>query len=428
MTQQLIDVGAAANDRTGDTWRNAMIKTNENFTEVYGFQANNVIVINEEANFPVQDATTITLSAGVGYQIGDQVTIAKNFICNGGVMFSNSGLAPNLVFTGTGSVFTMGTGVAFEIRNLGIVAPAANIFDYNGASTLNMSGIAIFQCLDIGDFVAGTFSSLIFDNFAVVNAVGNGFSFTGAFELLSAGRASITTTSPTHKVFDLGTATFNSLNIVRVDCFGPLGSIGISGAASSANITAGRSADVADCAFDGGSMTPLDVIEPSDVRWMMTNNSGIMDSVNLADVFLEGGAETIITGSAGDWQEIGVPSAGGVSWGSDLASRFTVGTDGVITYIGERPLRIRIDGRATVEKTGGGSDVLEVRVAKNWDGTASDGGLAKSGAQTQNAQPTTVPFGALTDIVEGDDLRVIFSNTTGGSNIIATVSSMEVTG
>lgn len=35
MTQQIIDVGAAPNDRLGDTIRNAFIKTNENFTELY---------------------------------------------------------------------------------------------------------------------------------------------------------------------------------------------------------------------------------------------------------------------------------------------------------------------------------------------------------------------------------------------------------
>ena len=35
MARQAIDVGAAANDRTGDTWRDAFVKVNANETELY---------------------------------------------------------------------------------------------------------------------------------------------------------------------------------------------------------------------------------------------------------------------------------------------------------------------------------------------------------------------------------------------------------
>jgi hypothetical protein len=35
MTKQTIRVGASANDKTGDTIRNAFIKVNQNFTELY---------------------------------------------------------------------------------------------------------------------------------------------------------------------------------------------------------------------------------------------------------------------------------------------------------------------------------------------------------------------------------------------------------
>ena len=35
MALELINVGATANDRTGDTWRNAMIKSNNNATELF---------------------------------------------------------------------------------------------------------------------------------------------------------------------------------------------------------------------------------------------------------------------------------------------------------------------------------------------------------------------------------------------------------
>ena len=65
MTQETIAIGAA-NAQLGDDLFTAFTKTNSNFTELYAnlsAQPQNVIVINEEADFPTQDATTITLDA-----------------------------------------------------------------------------------------------------------------------------------------------------------------------------------------------------------------------------------------------------------------------------------------------------------------------------------------------------------------------------
>ena len=97
-------------------------------------------------------------------------------------------------------------------------------------------------------------------------------------------------------------------------------------------------------------------------------------------------------------------------------------------YIGERDIDIAIEGRATVEKSGGGSDVLECRIAKNWTGATTDAGLEKTRAQTQNTSPTTVPIGGLVSASTGDNFRVIFANLTSTSDIIATVTSLEASG
>ena len=225
---------------------------------------------------------------------------------------------------------------------------------------------------------------------------------------------------------DLGSSTAPIIEFSNLSFTAPSGAFGISGLAASGNLPVGRLAMVSNCEFAGG-MTPLENIASNDIRWNFTDNVPIPDSRNAADLFLTGGTETITTGSAGDWQEIGIPGGGGISWDSDIADRFTVGTNGVLTYVGERDIQVRMSGRATVEKVGGGADVLEVRIAKNWTGAASDGGLAKSRAQTQNADPTTVPIGALTTLTTNDNIRVIFSNVSGASNIDASVSSLEVT-
>ena len=428
MAQKFVDIGSTANDGTGTNQRDAWDFVNQNFTEVYGFQTNNIIVINQESDFPNQTATTITLDAGLCYHLGDTIITNKNFVVEGGlgVCFkSNTGLSLGLVYGGAGNLFTMGAGASLQLSDIGISAPLANLFDFDGASTLNMFNFISLGCVGIGTFVAGSTSSVVLDNWALLDVSGNGFDFTGNWALLSMSRVLSQTTSTSHEFIDMNTATFDDVNLSRVEVDGPSGSVFIKGATGSANINANRLAVVTVCTIAGG-MTPLSGVENGDFRWDFQKNSPIRDSMTHADIFLTGGAETITTGSAGDWQEIGVPSGGGVSWDSDLAERFTVGTDGTLTYIGERPIDVRMTGRATIEKSGGGSDILEARIAKNWDGTASDGGLEKSRAQTESSSPTTVPIGALTHLEQNDDIRVIFSNTNGTANIIASVSSLEV--
>lgn len=139
-----------------------------------------------------------------------------------------------------------------------------------------------------------------------------------------------------------------------------------------------------------------------------------------------GGSETTDIITQGVFEEIGAPDAGGVSWASDIAERFTVGADGVITYIGQEDIDVQITGTATVEKVGGGSNEVEVRVAKNW--TAGDTGYERSRAITQNATPTSVPFFVVDTITNGDNFRVILRNNSSNIDIICQVTSFVIKG
>ena len=57
MAQQVIFVGSSANDGTGDTLRNAMVKTNTNFTELYGLHSARS---HAEYNVPYGDVGPVT--------------------------------------------------------------------------------------------------------------------------------------------------------------------------------------------------------------------------------------------------------------------------------------------------------------------------------------------------------------------------------
>lgn len=423
-----INLGSVADDRTGDTFRAGGTKLNAMLDELFTtVNAAGIVFINQLSDFPVQDATTITLEAGKFYWLTAPITTSKRFdVQNNATLTAGSQSSSALLtYTGTGAMFTL-VDSSFTLTRMRYDHPNGRGFDVtDNAPGVNF--VFLEQIFGLSGTSIGTFHNLgafVLDRSTIIAV--EGMSFSGAsFGIFAASLTAIVTSSATTACIDLDGAICNTLKLSDLILNYATGGFGISGLTNSGNLPVGRLAMVTNCEFSD-DLTPLENITTSDVRWEFIGNASLPDSVNEADVYLTGGAETITTGSAGDWQEIGVPSAGGVSWSSDIASRFTVGTDGVITYIGERDLFVRVSGRATIEKVGGGSNILEVRLAKNWDGTASDSGIEKSRAQTENTAATTVPIGALINFSTGDDVRVIFSNTDGSSNIIANVSAMEI--
>jgi len=377
--------------------------------------------------FPVQDATTITLESGKYYWITASISTSKRFILQNNCTLTSGSQSTNnvLTYTGAGTMFTA-IDASFTLTRLRYSHPSGQGFDV----TDNVGGV-IFGFLELVFGLSGTSIGTFSNIGALIIARSTilaveGVSISGAdVAIFAASLTQIEVSGVAAKCLDLGSSVSKTLKITDVIFNYPVGGFGISGLASSGNLPVSRLAMVTNCEFSD-DLTPLENIATSDVRWEFSSNANLADTINEADIYLTGGSETITTGSAGDWQEIGVPSAGGVSWASDIASRFTVGTDGVMTYVGERDITERVSGRATVEKVGGGSNIIEVRLAKNWNGTASDSGIEKSRAQTENTSATTVPVGALVQFSTGDNLRVIFSNVSGTSNIIANVSAVEI--
>ena len=433
MAREILNPNSTApNDKLGDTPWDYTGKLNRMTEELYGFHfESNVIEIYQESDFPIQDGSTITISNAFAYFIKKPFTTAKSFTMLGGTVFSVITSVPFITYTGTGVMFKADQ-AAMRLTDIAVSCPNAIAMQVTGDGTKGTDFRSVVESIRVDDCTG------------VFNGINGGFlvatlcTFFGAFTspaisltgtgsaLQSLDKVTIVGMATGVSAFDMGTTTITEVEISDLRAFGDAGAFAISGLANSANIDVGGQMTVTGSNFSAFT-NPLSGVAVNDVRLFFAGNTGnISNSRNACDMFLTGGSETITTGDAGDWQEIGVPSV--AIWDSDIQDRFTVGTDGVMTYIGEEDIEAQLEGRATVEKVGGGSNVLEVRFAVNWDGTVSDGGLAKSRSQTQSADPTTVPIGALTSLSNGDNIRVIFSNTTGTSNIVASVASVEVTG
>ena len=67
MSQEIIDVGASANDGQGDPIRTAFIKTNNNFTELFGIGASQIIYNGtSNVNIPFLNGNVFISVGGVG--------------------------------------------------------------------------------------------------------------------------------------------------------------------------------------------------------------------------------------------------------------------------------------------------------------------------------------------------------------------------
>lgn len=426
MTQKNIIIGTV-DAKQGDTLFEAFTTTQDNFTELYAglsAQPQNVIVINQESDFPTQDETTITLDANMRFFIGAPFSTAKTFTVLAGVDIASIGpFSVMITYTGTGVMFNS-SGVSWSMTDFGYSCTNGTIFGCSGASAiLTMFNSLSVSCVNVGSF---TDMSGGFTNSGYFGVTGQGLTLSGTINALSIIRVLQVSTNSAHIAVNLGTATIDNLEITNFEPEGPLGSVAINGLTGSANINPGRIAVVKDSTLNGGDMVATSGVLKNDIRWDFDSNSGIGNSQDAGDLYLSGGSETITVANSGEWYEIGTPSV--ATWLGDIADRFKINSAGYLVYIGEGEVDLRVAGRVTLEKSGGGSNVLECRLAKNWTGSITDSGMEKSRSQTQSADPTTVPVGALVSAVNGDNFRVIFSNITGSSDIIATVTSLEATG
>lgn len=391
-----------------------------------GFYASTVperiVVVNQESDFPTQDASTITLETNTMYQISNLVVTAKRFIVQERAALTGMGqLIDALQYTGTGTMFTSND--SWEMFSIGVSCPNGTLWDCSATDNdqfLICKNVTVRQCQNIGTF---TKTGLFFDSCSFPLVTGQGFVLTGGagHNGMLCTEMQVIGTSPTFVAFDLDNISTSLMRLDNSTTIGTsVGSVALKGLAGSGNILAGFRGVVQLSTLSGGAMQALDGIDEQDNRWFFSNVIGTEDSRNKADAYLTA-QETVSVSTSSTFYEIN-----GGNWISDINDRFSVGSDGVFTYSGEVPIEVRVLGSITMEKVGGGSDELEVRVAVNW--TSGSSGVLKSRAITQNATPTTVPVVTSLSLQPGDDVRLIVANNSATNDIVINVGNVTVLG
>jgi len=377
MGQNLINVGTVANDRTGDTWRDAMIKVNTDVGQLFGSGGfTNVVYVNSPDDFPAAvsgvrelipaGVTSITyvLGAAIIDMGTDRFTVTNGLV----VLRGWHRVGSQIKSLTTGDLFTVTNG-SYVTEFLLIDAVNAQVLNFSGGGIVDF---VVFQnTVLVGCRRWGTIAGAVTTSFRILNAPSTseaGFLWTGTLN----SEINITDTRLsgwTGTALDLGTATFNTI-IMSSDTrlISPSGTTILSGLTANGNIKANGRA-IIDGAFFNGTGTALNGIDTQDTLYRFTNctfaDNETINSRNLACIHLVGSpGGTVTINTANIFEEIG-----GTGFISTVNDRFTVSSSGVLTYIGEGNINLELFGRTTLEKDGGGVDVLFARLAKNWQPT-----------------------------------------------------------
>ena len=154
MSQLILNVGTNANDGTGDTLRDAMIKVNTNFTEIYGsagFDLTTIQVTGNEIRATRTNDDIVFKPAGAGRVIFPALTINGNNIEG-----TRSNEDINLVPSGTGNV-VFG---AIQIKGTTLSSTDSSTININEGlvvdGTMTVSGSTSF----LGSISAGSGSTV----------------------------------------------------------------------------------------------------------------------------------------------------------------------------------------------------------------------------------------------------------------------------
>jgi len=372
---------------------------------------NNVIVINSESDFPIQDATTITLSNDTAYVLGSLVTTAKRFIVGSGVTLTSiTNFAQTLEYTGTGVMFTTTPG-NFAIFDFRYSCTNGTVFSHAGG-TLILERTACLSCVNVGSITGVTGTSLNWFNNSFPAISGQGLQVFGNIFVFSFTKIFMSGSSASFIALNLGAAVFYTIEISNIELFGVLGSIGMSGLTNSGNMLSGSVATVDSSNFSGTDMVPLSGITSKDVRWHFEGNADIEETMEDAlTYFSSNTTDTIITASSTNGANA-VKIAG--TWVAGGLSKFTADASGRVTSVSERSVTVPIDVSILIKSVGGGAVRVAVYLAKNGVIIAA----ATTSADVSGSTSKNISFPWQETLTNGQYLEVFVENQTNTNDLL----------
>lgn len=432
MSQQLLNLGGVANDRTGDDWRTGGEKINDNFSELFTTGGlTNVIHVNTPDDLPAAvggvrelsppgGAAVVYLIAAVEIDVGSDVFT----ITNGEVVIRGLHRTESQITTSSaGTMFTVVDSPFFqEFVSFSCGGEWVNFSNPSGGvNSFANNNLIIRTCATLGNIDNAFVCS--FRLFTVVTTTAGGFTWSGSTPR-QINMSNFLALDWVGTLFDLGTAIFSLISITPGNRWiSPAGTTILTGAANSANMSSGGRALVAGNIFNGLG-TALSGITTQDLQWDFIGNvfaDGTTENTRRdADTFLLTNESVANAGS-----DVYTPIAGG-NWQSDIANRFTADSDGIFTYTGLDNVDVPVSASATVEKGGGGVALICSKIAI--DTGSGFTVIDKTIGCTENSTATQITSTLLRTISNGDRFQLWVSIDDGVSTVEVANARMIIGG
>lgn len=464
MAQEIINIGAVANDGAGDPLRTAFTKTNNNFSQLFAAGGvsgisngtSNINILNSGAILmsPQGVANVITVTATgatvTGTLIGNttisavgNVLAGQFFIGNGSqltgvvsvaaaALITGNTLSSNVVTSSLTTVGTLGTlSVTGNIRGGNINTPGAVVAsgdiagsDFNAGSNVNAAGnVTGGNVVVVTDVLAGGAVSAV-GNVSGAYFIGNGSQLSGIS--VSSNAALLTYTTLSSNVTDSSLRQLGTLNYLNVG-----NALGGNGAINSNSISAGTTI-VATGNITGGNINTGGIVTATG-----NINSGATISAfgNIATAAnISGGNLSIATQifSAGDINAVGNITGGNVNTGGEL---FAAGNVYGANIQGGANVFATLHTGTTVSMTGNirGGNLITAGLA-NVAGRVEAGNILTYGTVTAIGNVTAPNFignvvGNITGTLSapGSNTQVVF-NDSGTANANASLTFNKTTG
>lgn len=417
MAQQIINIGAVANDGTGDTWRDAMDKSNDNFTELYGLtDVTKRVLVNELSDFPAASGGVITLAANTQYLLANDINVGTDrFVLSDGTAISGiESIVVTLTYTGSGDLFTM-TDVTARVSNMRISAATGRLFNWSETTgkIFRSNDVSVVSCDKLGLFT-GTTGVIRFTNFSPAAVTTDGCEFVGNFRSFLWEVSAATMTAGA--MFNLGTATFDSFIAHTILATLNGTSNLISGAASSANINSGGQG-LGLVLLTSGTGTPLSGVTSNDARWSFDHNDDIATTNRGASGRVIGNATVTSIATASTPVKVDF----GTSWVAGDQNQWSSDNTGTHTYSGPDE-GFHVTGSISGTNAAGNGKVFRWYIAKN--GTVDLNSVTEGTYDSTRSE--SVAITAVIEMSSGDFIEIYVENITDTTNITATTVNLVI--
>ncbi len=385
------------------------------------------ILITAVEDFPNQDATTITWQDGDQYRISGAVDLGNKVIqIDQGATVAVYGGSPfnDSLTTGSTGALISGTDIGLFCYNLGLKAQNGTYFSFNKSASsptafsfIFFSAMIYSDCVNFADLDSLNFFSS--NGALVTNISGRGVvaqSTVDNFDNLVFNNLSVEAYQNT--LLDLGTATFQVVDITGNTFKNQAGNVLLSGASGSANILSGGQGTVANN-ISSGLAAVINGVQVSDVRWEFLVNNRLSDSERIGGLFMENNAtDTVI-----DTQNVAVKVAGATTVNA-AAQRFDMPSNNTVRYIGDK----NIDADAAysitaLRSSGSGTRLFRFTVYKNGSPLTGASQVMDTDNRERNLTVTVN-----TSMSQNDTLELFVTNTEGNQNIRVTQLQCNVRG